>query len=306
MKKVFVSFKFNEVQKQRLESISPELEFVYEPDEEASVIIGNYDTQKLKDFKRLEWMQTGAIGVEKYIQEGVLPEGVTLTNAVDIHTREVAEHVLAVIMTMIKKLYLYRDDQHAHRWSDENQVKEIGDLKAAIVGFGNIGKCLAKMLKSLGAYTIGVKREMIIKPDYLDELYLQEDLNKAISDVDVVVTLIPGYKENVHLFTLDTFKAMRPDTILVNAGRGNLYSEETLKTVLDTNIIRAVASDVFEDEPLAEDSELWDYPNLLITPHIAGSYHLESAREAFVDLVAENLERYVKGETLKYIVEKRD
>ena len=165
---------------------------------------------------------------------------------------------------------------------------------------------LAKLCKALGMYVIGVKRRMIDKPDHVDELYTSEDLDKAISDVDVVVTVMPGNKENENLFTLETFRKMRKDTIMINVGRGNLYTEETLKEVLDNKIIAAVSSDVYLKEPLDPNNELWDKPNLVLTPHVAGGYHLYSAIEKFLDLCKENLRRYLNGEELKNIVTIRE
>ena len=141
--------------------------------------------------------------------------------------------------------------------------------------------------------------------EYLDELYLKEDLEKAISDVDVVVSILPGTGENVHLFTLDTFRKMRRDAIFVNVGRGNLYSEETLVQVLDEKLVEAVVTDVFEKEPLDPSSRLWGYDNLIITPHCAGGYHLDSAYAAFIDLCIENLKRYKEGRPLLNVVEER-
>ena len=306
MKKVFVNIRIDEKQRQRLEAISDQYEFVYEPDLDANIILGNYSPRKLKEFRNLEWIQTAAVGIDSFIKDGNLKEGVILTNAVDVHSVEVAEHLFAMIMSMTRKFHLYRDDQKEHLWTDEGMIKELTKLKVTIIGFGDIGRVLAKLLKGIGIYVIGVKRTMIDKPDCLDELYTNKDLDKAISDVDVVVSVLPGNKENAYLFTVDTFRKMRPDTIFLNAGRGNLCSTDTIKEVLDQHIIAAIALDVFENEPLPKDSPLWDYKNLIITPHVAGSYRLESAYEKFFALAEENLRRYISGQELLHVVKERE
>ncbi len=306
MKKVFVNIRTDEKQRQRLEAISDQYEFVYEPDLDANIILGNYSPRKLKEFRNLEWIQTAAVGIDSFIKDGNLKEGVILTNAVDVHSVEVAEHLFAMIMSMTRKFHLYRDDQKEHLWTDEGMTKELTKLKVTIIGFGDIGRVLAKLLKGIGIYVIGVKRTMIDKPDCLDELYINKDLDKAISDVDVVVSVLPGNNENAYLFTVDTFRKMRPDTIFLNAGRGNLCSTETIKEVLDQHIIAAIGLDVFENEPLPKDSPLWDYKNLIITPHVAGSYRLESAYEKFFALAEENLRRYISGQELLHVVKERE
>ena len=305
MIKVLMKPKPREAYQKKLECFFDDFEFVYDEGFDAEVILGSVKPDRLKNFKNLKWYQSYAVGVDAYTKKGVLPEGVILTKASHVHTQEVAEHTFASILAAVKKLHLYRDNQHERKWEDEGMVKEYSRLKVCIVGFGDIGNALARMLKSLGMYVIGVKRTMSEKPEYLDELYLKQDMDKAISDVDVVVSVLPGSGENVHLFTVDTFRKMRKDTIFVNVGRGNLYSEETLRTVLDEHIIDTFVSDVYEKEPLDKDSDLWGYENLVITPHAAGGYHLDSAYEAFIDLCIENLKRYKEGKELLNVVEER-
>ena len=310
MKQVLVNVPLNDSQKERFKAISDELEFIFKGEEkdsrDVSVIIGNISVTRLKEFEKLEWLQTSAVGVDKYIKKGVLKEDTILTNAVDVHTKEVAEHCLAMLLAMVKKLYTYHDDQKAHVWKDEGQVKEISKLKVTIVGLGNIGSHLAKQLKALGVYVIGVKRTLIEKPDYIDKLYTNKDLDLAISDVDAVVSILPGIRENEGLFTYERFSKMRKDAIFINVGRGNLCTSETIKRVLDDRLISAMSLDVFEKEPLTKDDPLWEQENLIITPHAAGNYHLDSAFEAFLDLCEDNLRRYIRKEPLRHVVEERE
>lgn len=306
MKKVYLHTKFDDKQINTLKQISDQYEFVFTDDKDANIIIGHYPAGKLKQFKNLEWIQSPAVGIDAYIRDNNLEEGVILTNAVDIHSKEVAEHIFAMILSLIRKFHIYRDNQHKHLWKDEGKVKEITKLKVAIIGFGDIARELSLLLKPLGIYVIGVKRTLIEKPEYVDELYTDKDLAKAIGDVDVVVSVLPGNKANQYLFTTDTFKLMKPDTIFINAGRGNLYTEETLKEVLDNKIISIFATDVFEIEPLDKNSKLWDYDNLVITPHAAGNYKLQSALDQFYELVYENLRRYISNEGLLNVVHERE
>ncbi|MCR4633080.1 MAG: D-2-hydroxyacid dehydrogenase [Erysipelotrichaceae bacterium] len=310
MKQVFVNVPTNDEQKERLRAVSKDYEFIFREEGKdpygAQIIIGNVPIAKLGKFEKLEWLQSSAVGIDKYIKKGVLKEGVLLSNAVDVHTKEVAEHCLAMLLAMVKKLFVYHDDQKDHRWVDEGKVKEISKLKVTVVGLGNIGSHLAKQLKALGVYVIGVKRTMIDKPGYVDELYTDKDLDTAIGDVDAVISILPGNKANEGLFTYERFSRMRKDALFINVGRGNLCSNETIRRVLDEKVIAGMALDVFEKEPLDKDDPLWEQEGLIITPHAAGSYHLDSAFEAFLDLCEENLKRYINDEPLKHLVEERE
>lgn len=309
MKKVFVNVKFNDAQKQKLESVSNEYKFVYDKDADiydSEIIVGNYPPSELKNFKNLELLLLTAVGYDAFIKKGVLNDNTILCNAVDVHSREVAEHSVAVALELVKNLHLYKNNQTNHVWHDEGTVKSVDGLRVGIIGFGSIGRCIAKLCKGLGMYTIGVKRTMIDKPEYLDELYTNVDMDKVISDVDVIISVLPGSQENYHLFTMDTFKKMKPDTVLVNCGRGTLYDENVLYEVLSKKIIKAAAADVFEVEPLPQDSKLYDLDNFVVTPHIAGFFHLDSAKEDFLNLICDNLGRYLKGEELRYVVEERE
>lgn len=307
MKKVILNVKFTDEQIKRFKAVSNELVFTNDINEkDAEILIGDYKPTTLKEYPNLRLLMSTSVGYDAYIKKGILNDNVTLCNAVDVHSVEVAEHLFALMIEMVKNLHLYRDNQANNLWRDEGGIKSISDLKVTIVGLGNIGKYLARLCKALGMHVIGVKRTIIDKPDYVDELYLNNDLDKAISDVDVVFSILPGTKENVHLFTIDKFKMMRPDTIFINGGRGNLIDSDVLYDVLDQKIIKGIGQDVFEVEPLPEDSKLWNLKNLVITPHMAGFFHLDKARESFVDMCIDNLNRYLNNEELKNVVTERE
>lgn len=306
MKKIYIRYKLSDQEKQKLQDTFKEVEFVYEDDKECEAIIGFLSPDTLLNYPNLKWFQSTAVGVDRYIKKGVLKDDVILTNAVGVHTKEVAQHTLAMILALLKNLDYYRDNQNQHLWKDEGKLKSIDDLKVTIVGLGDIGNALARKLKALGMYVIGVKRKVIEKPEYIDELYTSEDLKTAISLADIVVTILPGNLSNKHLFDLDTFRCMKKDAIFINVGRGNLYKEETLIQALDEGLIAKAGLDVFEKEPLDPNSKLWNYKNVLITPHVAGNYHLQDAHDKFLQLIYENIRRYLNNEKLLYIVEERE
>lgn len=307
MKKLLVNEKLTEEQIKQFESFSDSFEVTFDLNEkDAEILVGKFSPAQCKEYPNLELLLTTAVGYDNYIKKGVLPENTILCNAVDAHTEEVAEHVFATMVSMTKNLHLYRDVQKKHLWYDEGVTKSICDLTVVILGLGNIGKYLAQMCKRQGMYVIGVKRNLNDKPDYVDELYNLDKLDEILPRVDAVLSVLPSTKETFHIFTKERFELMKKDAILVNAGRGDLIDTKVLIDVLENKIIKGVGQDVFEKEPIPEDSKLWDLDNLLITPHVAGFFHLDKNRQKWVDICCANLRRYANNEPLENVVLERE
>lgn len=307
MKKVLVQPELNEKQKQQFLALNDKYEIVFgDNDKDAEILVGDFNPANVKNFKNLELYISTWVGYDAFIKKGVLNDNTILVNAVDVHTEEVAEHMFAQMLMMVKKLHLYKDDQAMHKWTDEGKVKSISELTVTILGLGNIGNHLAKLCKAVGMYVIGVKRTINQKPDYIDELLPIDKLDEILPRVDVVLSVLPGTEATKHLFTLDRFKLMKKDAILINAGRGNLIETNTLCDALNQKIIAGVGQDVFEKEPIDVDSRLWDTKTLTITPHVAGFFHLDIARQKFVDLAIDNLIRYNDNKPLIHVVEERE
>lgn len=307
MKKVLINEYLTEEQKKQFENISDEYLITYDLNEkDAEILIGDYSPSSCMDYRNLELMLSTWVGYDAFIKKGVLPENCIFCNAVDAHTEEVAEHMFATLISMEKNLHYYRDNQSKCLWKDLGGVKSIRDLTVVILGLGNIGKYLAKLCKDIGMYVIGVKRDLSIKLEYVDELHNLDELVEILPRVDAVLNVLPSTELTKHLFTLDKFKLMRKDALLINAGRGDLIATETLIEILENKTIRGIGQDVFEEEPILNDSKLWGLNNLVITPHVAGFFHLAKDRQKWVDICCENLKRYAKGEKLLNIVEIRE
>lgn len=306
MKKVFIESALTEDQKKQFESISSEYEISYNKlERDAEIIVGDIGPAMCKEYPNLELYLSTWVGYDAFIKKGVLPENCVFCNAVDAHTEEVAEHMFATLLSMEKRLHQYRDNQANCTWKDEGKVKSIRDLTVVVLGLGNIGKYLAQLCKDIGMHVIGVKRNVSVKPDCVDELYTLDSLDEILPRVDAVLNVLPSTNETKHLFTLDKFKLMKKDALLINAGRGDLIATDVLIEVLENRIIRGVGQDVFEKEPIPEDSKLWKLDNLVITPHVAGFFHLDKDRQKWVDICVENLRRYANGEELLNVVTER-
>lgn len=307
MKKVLIDNKVTDSQKKQFESVSSDYVVTYDrEDKDVEIIVGDVAPARCKEYPKLELLLSTWVGYDGFIKKGILPDNCILCNAVDAHTEEVAEHMFATLISMEKKLHYYRDNQSSNKWHDEGGVKSIRDLTVVILGLGNIGKYLAGLCKDLGMHVIGVKRDISTKPEYIDELYTLDDLDSLLPRVDAVLNVLPSTELTRHLFTLDRFKLMKPDALLINAGRGDLIDTNVLIEVLENRIIRGIGQDVFEKEPIPEDSKLWKLDNLVITPHVAGFFHLDKDRQKWVDMCCDNLRRYASGEKLLHVVEERE
>lgn len=269
----------------------------------AEILMGNVPAGMLWDAPKLEWVQLGSSGADAYVKPGVLRPGVKLTNATGAYSKAVAEHAFAATMMLQKNLHLYRDNQLAAKWQESGYVTSIADATVAVIGLGEIGLHYARMAKALGAYVLGVKRRAGAAPECVDELYLIEGLDDALSRADVVFTVLPETPATHHLFTAEKFDIMKNSAIFINCGRGGAVAEDVLYDALVSGKIAAASIDVAEREPLPSDSPLWALPNLFITPHVSGDFHLRETHDNVVNILAENLRRYLAGEELMNAVD---
>lgn len=270
--------------------------------DKATVIFGWPREGDLKRAPNLKWFQTMWAGADEYLEEGVLPSGVTLTSSSGSNKRSVAEHMLASVLSLCRRLPQYRDSQREHIWSDEGKMKTLLDATVLVVGTGNIGALFAQMCKAMGAYTIGVKRTVTGAVEGFDEVYPVEKLDELLPRADVVAMVLPHSPQTQGMMGKKQFDAMKEDAIFINCGRGSAVDAGALAQVMKEGKLWGAALDVTQPEPLPKDSPLWDIPNLLLTPHVAGGMRLEITRAACVKMAMDNLERYLKGETLNNVV----
>ena len=295
--------KIEELTKDRCEIIYKSVETVATEDIfDADAILGNLPPKLLKDAKKLKWLQSSMAGTDAYLG-GVLPEGVKLTNVTGAFGLAISEHMVATVFTLYKKLNLYRDNQNRSQWLDRGTVKQIEGSTVLTVGLGDIGGNFAKKMKALGAYTIGVRRKDISKPDYIDELVLQNDLDKVLPRADIVALALPNTAETKGLFNRERIYNMKDGATLINVGRGNAVDTEALCDALEDGKLYAASLDVTDPEPLPSDHRMWKIENALITPHISGFFHLRKTYENIVDIFIENLSRFLDGKELENIID---
>lgn len=266
----------------------------------ATAVIGNIEVDTLPDFINLEWLQTWSAGVDRYLNSGAFPPDALLTSASGAYGQTVAEHMFAMLWALMKNLPGYRDQQRAHEWNDLGRAATLDGATVVILGTGDLGSHFAHLVKGCGAHTLGVRRDPNKSADGIDAMYGFDALDVLLTKADVVACFLPSSADTHHLIDLHRLELLHDGAILLNGGRGDVLDERSLPSQLHR--LRGVGLDVTETEPLPDDSPLWNEPNCLITPHVAGGYHLEATERRIIDIARENVRRYAAGETLRNVM----
>ena len=299
----------HEGEREEFESIAPGAVHVYAgrstvtPEQlaAATVIFGWPRPEAMGAAVNLKWFQTMWAGADDYA--GKLPEGVLFTSSSGSNSRSVAEHMLTCLLSLCRCLPAYRDSQRARRWKDEGPMKTILGASVLVVGAGHIGSEFGRLCQALGAHTTGLKRRVSGPVEGFDRVGTMDELDALLPRADVVALVVPHSPETAGLIGADRIALMKDDAILLSAGRGSVLDQAALAEAMGTGKLWGAALDVTDPEPLPAGSPLWELPNLLLTPHVAGGMRLEITRRRCVEMAQENLRRYLAGEELENIIE---
>lgn len=291
----------------KIEKECPQFCFSYSTSQEVAqdmidccdVIVGNPGAHVDLNRKNILALLLNSAGSDYYVQDGILYPSTILTNASGIYGKAIAEHTIGAILSLNKNFQHYIRQQEQHLWNPLKTGKELYHSTVVIIGLGDIGYEIAKRLKSFHCRVIGVKRHMMPLPRYIDELYTIERLDDVLPLGDFVILALPQTKQTYHLMNHERLNKLKKDAVLVNVGRGSAIDTQALIEVLKQDHLYGVALDVFEEEPLPSYCELWNFDNVLLTPHCSGGYVWNSTRDYFTDLVIRNLHHLSSGETLE-------
>ncbi|MGE1063472.1 D-2-hydroxyacid dehydrogenase [Megasphaera paucivorans] len=266
---------------------------------DAEVIIGNIAPALLSTASKLRWVQLFSAGASEYCKPGVLQHGVMLTNATGAYGLAISEHMLAVLLAMMKKLYVYEANQKQCLWKDEGPVTSVSGATVLVIGLGDIGGRFARLCKMMGAHVIGMRRRSTVIPDYADEMGTMERLDEYLARADVIVSSLPGTKATTGLYNKERFQAMKQGAYFINVGRGTAVVSEDLCNAVKNGHLAGAALDVTDPEPLPKNHPLWSIPGIHITPHVSGGFHLAATHDNIVKIAAANLRSYICGVPLK-------
>ncbi|NGM70283.1 D-2-hydroxyacid dehydrogenase [Natronolimnobius sp. AArcel1] len=243
----------------------------------------------------VDWVHSIQAGVDRFPFEAFAEHDVVLTNSTGIHDRSVGETVASYLLAFARRLHTHVAAQQEHHWGRPawDEAFTLPGTTACVVGTGTLGSGVAEVLGALGVRVTGVRRSADPVPGF-EEIYASEDLLEAVSNAEFVIVTLPLSDETEHLIDVDVFEAMDTDAYFVNVGRGQVVDEPALIDALESGSIAGAALDVFESEPLPEESPLWSMDEVIVTPHCAA--FTEDYFRDIGDLVRENVSRLESGE----------
>ena len=297
----------NDGHKTTLEAAAPEASFTYtSPDAAtdkevatADVIVGNLAADRLGAAALLRLIQLNSAGYDNYTAAGTLPAGAALCCATGAYGQAVSEHLFASVLAVMKKLPGYRDLQRGRRWGDLGEVRSPAGANVLVLGAGDIGTHIATLFAAVGSHVTGVRRSSVAAEAPFERMATMDELAELLPEADVVASVLPSTPQTRGLADAGFFACMKEGAIFANAGRGDLVNQSALLSALQSGHLAGAALDVCTPEPLPVDDALWTAPNLLLTPHISGFYHLPVTLDNIVAIAAGNIRALLSGDELR-------
>lgn len=273
---------------------------------DADAVIGGLNREQFLAAKKLKWMQITSAGVENYLS---IPEiknsQVTMTNMKIVQGVEIADHALALLLALTRRLDIALKDRDSETWrtlANYGPPLELQGKTAVVIGVGGIGMQIAVRAKAFGMTVIGVDPKDIPYAPHLDRIVWPDRLDTVLPEADVVFVSAPHTPETDKMIGAAQFAKMKKGVLFIAVSRGKLYDNNALVEALKSGHVGAAGLDVTETEPLPKGHPLWKTGRVIITPHIAGRSDGEGAR--YFELYKDNLIRFAKGETLRHTVDK--
>ena len=232
----------------------------------------------------VRWVHSTGAGVDPWLVPGALPETILLTRSPQSFGPPIAEWTLARMLAFTQALPALSAAQMVARWA-EPSVRALAGTRALIVGTGDIGGTIARVLTPLGVDVIGVSRSGTAMPGVFREVHRTEALPELVPHCDWLIVVVPDTPATRGLISRDLLARCR-GAVLLNAGRGATVEESAIPEALEAGCLRGAALDVFETEPLPPDSPLWRDPRVMISPHCSGLTTVEGAADGFLECLA--------------------
>jgi len=272
--------------------------------ENADVIVGwNVPREAVQQAKHLRWIHSTAAGVDQLLHPEVVQRDIIVTDSSGIHAEPITEHVLAVMLAFARRLPVATRNQMTHRWDRASVIgEELWGKTVGILGLGSIGREVAARCQAFGMRVIGTKRTPAAVP-HVDQVLPPAGLDEVLRGADYLVIILPLTEQTRGLIGARELGLMKPTAYLINVARGAIVQEAALIAALRTGRLRGAGLDVFEREPLPQDSPLWEMEQVILTPHVSGA--VPDYYDRALPLFCENLRRFLTGAPLLNMVDKR-
>ena len=270
------------------------------PEADVLVISGLWRDSLLEHAGRLRFIQSIGAGTDQFPRDELAKRGIRLASAAGVNARAVAEHAMALILALARRLPEARDNQAKRVWRQMIgdlllREDELGGKTLVLVGLGQIGGRLAQLAKAFDMRVVALRQNPAAGPGAADSVHATSDFKKLLPEADFVALCCPLTAETENLVDAEALALMKPSAYLVNVARGRVVDEPALTAALAAHRIAGAGIDVTVEEPLGQDSPLWAMDHVLLTPHTAGE--TRRYEDNVIEILRDNLGRLWRGDT---------
>ena len=295
------ALRYNKEKFEKLENVGLEIIYVHDETKKLEINVDEIEFvicnslflyNDIKKFKNLKAIQLTSAGLDRVSLDYIKDNNIKIYNARGVYSIPMAEWTVLKILEIYKNSKKFWKQQEGHIWKKDRNILELNGRTATIVGFGNVGQEIAKRLKAFNVKinAIDLKKN---NSEYQDNFYLISEINEVIKVSDILILTLPLTKETEGIINKEKLMLMKENSVLVNISRGKIINEKDLLEVLEEKNFLGVILDVFKDEPLDKDSKLWDFENVIVTPH--NSFVGENNNERLLKLIHTNINKLLNS-----------
>ena len=309
MMKVLFTYDYGKEQLDRIRGLGYEVVIINEDtftelqvpfDADVLCCYNPFERVDINKFTKLKLILLSSIGIDFIPKDDIIKNSIILTNNRGGYSIPMGEWIVMNLLMLSKKSTTFWDNKKQKKWKLDTKLTELYGKTVTFLGAGTISTEAAKRLQGFGMNVVGVNTKGTIS-QYFDKAYSLDEVKTAISMADYLVMVLPFTEKTHHFLDQEKLGWMKDSARLINVSRGNVIDERAMAKALKDKAIAGAALDVFEEEPLSVDSELWDMDNVYISPHNSWISERRDARR--FDLIYENLKAYIEDKPLKNVVD---
>ena len=307
--KALVTVKFRDEEIRSFENLGYEVIYKDEKDikfssdiEDVDIILSSFAFSKIDInlLPNLKWIQLLTVGINQVPVDKIQNRNIVLTNNKGAYSIPISEWIVLKILEMIKNSKEFYDKQNKKQWKVDTSLLELYGKTLGFIGTGSIATEAAKRLEAFGVDIIGINSSGR-KVDGFHKCFPVDEISQVVPNCNFIIITSPYTEKTHHLIDESVFSSMKDGTYFLNIARGSIVDEKALIKNLKSGKIKKAALDVFEDEPLAEDSPLWEMDKTIITPH--NSWSSEMVRKRRYETAYNNMKRYINGQELVNVID---